>query len=120
MINMSRFTRSRTIRILAAALIAVGALSITGGSSVARNGPRPWQTRQPSGQGTVNGINPVKRTINVTHGPITALNWVGATRDLGVVEGVDIRGLKRGKKITFTLTRGADGAFVIDSIKPSE
>ncbi|MCW2319073.1 hypothetical protein M2322_004642 [Rhodoblastus acidophilus] len=39
--------------------------------------------------------------------------------DFGVGAGVDLAALKAGSKIAFTLTRGADGMYAIESVQPS-
>lgn len=75
------------------------------------------QAEKPTGQGTLNAIDAATRKLNITHGPIAALNWPGMTMDFGVAPGVDLGALKAGSKIKFTLTRGGDGMFVIDEIK---
>lgn len=74
------------------------------------------QTEKAAGQGKVNAIDAAKRKLNITHGPIAALNWPAMTMDFGVIPGVDLSALKPGSKISFTLIRGADGMFVIDQI----
>ncbi len=78
------------------------------------------QSGKPSGQGMLNSIDARNRKLNITHGPIAALQWPAMTMDFGVAPGVDFGALKPGEKIDFTLTRGVDGMFVIDAIKPVE
>ncbi|KJS38326.1 MAG: hypothetical protein VR70_10220 [Rhodospirillaceae bacterium BRH_c57] len=67
-----------------------------------------------SGTGTVNAVDPAKRTVNLTHQPIAALGWPAMTMDFAVAEGVDLGALKKGDKIAFTLSRGADGIYRIE------
>lgn len=71
-----------------------------------------------AGTGVVNAVDPAKRTVNVTHEPISALGWPTMTMDFAVAEGVDLSGLKQGAPIAFTLSRGADGIYMIDGITP--
>lgn len=78
------------------------------------------QAEQPTGEGTLNTIDAARRKLNITHGPVAALNWPGMTMDFAVGPSVDLTSLKAGSKIKFTLIRGADGLFVIDQIKPTE
>ena len=78
------------------------------------------QAEKPAGRGTLNAIDESKRQLNITHGPIAALNWPGMTMNFGVAPSVDLKALKAGSKISFTLTRGADGMYVIDAVKPAQ
>lgn len=55
----------------------------------------------------------------MSHGPVAALKWPGMTMDFPVAPGVDMSALKPGEKVGFTLSKGADGAYTIDSIKPA-
>lgn len=115
--NMTKTIRSKAIRILSAALIATGGLSLATGAAIAIGNPQPWRLK-PTAEGVVNKVNINKRTINVSHDPIGLLNWPAMTMDFGVADGVDIRRLRRGTKIIFTLARGNDGRFVIHEIRP--
>jgi Cu/Ag efflux protein CusF len=70
------------------------------------------QTDKPSGEGQIN-------SVNMTHGPVAALKWPGMTMDFPVAPGVDMGALKPGAKVGFTLTKGTDGSYAIDSVKPA-
>jgi Cu(I)/Ag(I) efflux system periplasmic protein CusF len=74
------------------------------------------QAEKPSGQGVVNSVDAASRKINMTHGPVAALKWPGMTMDFAVAQGVDLGALAPGAKVSFTLVRGADGQYSIDSI----
>lgn len=78
------------------------------------------QADKPSGEGKVNSIDATGRKINMTHGPVAALKWPGMTMDFVVAPGVDLSGLKPGAKIGFTLKPGADGMYMVDSIKSAQ
>ncbi|MDI9850066.1 copper-binding protein [Rhodoblastus sp. 17X3] len=78
------------------------------------------QAEKPTGEGTLNTIDAAARRLNITHGPVAALNWPGMTMDFAVGPTVDLTSLKAGSKIRFTLSRGADGMFVIDRIEPAD
>lgn len=69
-----------------------------------------------SGTGSVNAVDPGKRTVNVTHEPIAAIGWPAMTMDFAVAEGVDLTNLKQGAQIAFTLSRASDGIYVIDGV----
>jgi Cu/Ag efflux protein CusF len=104
---------------IAAALIATAPIA---GSGTARAGAEFFvaQVEMPAGQGTLNAIDAANRKINITHGPIAALNWPGMTMDFGVAPGVDLKALKVGTKISFTLARDADGMYVIDEVTSAQ
>ncbi len=98
------------------------AASLNAASSAALAADRPAgvaRAEKPSGQGTLNAIDAAKRQLNITHGPIAALDWPGMTMDFGVAPGVDLTALKAGSKISFTLSRDADGMYVIDAVEPT-
>ena len=106
--------------------VAIGVALVATAPFVGSGAARPasgWiiaQAEKPVGQGMLNAIDESKRQLNITHGPIAALNWPGMTMNFGVAPGVDLKALKAGSKISFTLTRGADGIYVIDAVKPAE
>lgn len=77
------------------------------------------QADKPSGEGQINSVDAAARKINMTHGPVAALKWPGMTMDFPVAAGVDMGALKPGGKVGFTLTKGADGMYAIDSVKPA-
>lgn len=67
--------------------------------------------------GTVNAVDPATGVVNMTHNPIPALGWPAMTMDFGVAKGVDLSKIKKGDAVTFTVAKGADGAFRVGSIK---
>jgi Cu/Ag efflux protein CusF len=71
---------------------------------------------KPAGVGTVNGVNAARRTVNLSHEPIPSVGWPAMTMDLPVAPSVDLTAVKPGTRVTFTLARGADGLYLIDSI----
>lgn len=103
-----------------AASFAAGRAQAAGvGSGVEAQSPVA-QTEKPSGKGTVNAVDATARRVNMTHGPIAALKWDGMTMNFDVAPGVDLGALKSGEKISFTLKRGDDGAYIIDSFRPDQ
>ena len=73
----------------------------------------------PQGTGTVNSVDASGHKINLTHGPIPALGWPGMTMDFAVVPAVDLRTLKPGTRVDFTIEQGAGGTYEIQSVKPA-
>ncbi len=66
--------------------------------------------------GTVNSVNEGERTVNLSHEPISALGWPSMTMDMKVSDGVDLSKVPVGKPIDFTMNRGSDGIYVVDTI----
>ena len=71
------------------------------------------------GTGTVNAVDASGHKINLTHGPIPALGWPGMTMDFAVAPAVDLRTLKPGTRVDFTIEQGDGGNYQIQSIKPA-
>lgn len=66
--------------------------------------------------GTVNSVNESDRTVNLSHEPISALGWPSMTMDMKVSDGVDLSKVPVGKPIDFTMSRGGDGIYLVDTI----
>ena len=71
------------------------------------------------GTGTVNAVDVSGHKINLTHGPIPALGWPGMTMDFAVAPAVDLRTLKPGTRVNFTIEQGEGGTYLIQSVKPA-
>jgi Cu(I)/Ag(I) efflux system periplasmic protein CusF len=74
---------------------------------------------QAQASGTINSVDPAARTINLSHGPIAALGWPAMTMDFAVAPGVDLKAIKSGSQINFTIKQGEDGMYVIQSVAPA-
>lgn len=66
------------------------------------------------GTGTLNAITDNK--VNVTHGPIPALQWPEMTMDLPVSESVDLSGFEKGDSVRFFL-KLKDQTYVIEKME---
>jgi Cu/Ag efflux protein CusF len=71
------------------------------------------------GTGTVNSVDASGHKINLTHGPIPRLGWPGMTMDFAVAPAVDLRTLKPGTRVNFTIEQGDGGTYEIQSVKPA-
>ena len=69
--------------------------------------------------GTVNSVDPAAHKINVSHGPITELGWPPMTMDFPVAALVDLKAIKPGSHVNFTLGKGQDSMPVVQSIEPA-
>lgn len=81
--------------------------------------PQVAQAPQVQGNGTVNSIDAAGHKVNLNHGAIPAIGWPAMTMDFSVAHSVDLRALKPGSRINFTMQRGGDGMYVIQSITPA-
>ncbi len=70
------------------------------------------------GQGTVNKVDVTTGAINITHGPIKSLGWMGMTMDFKVKNKANLDKIKVGMKVNFEVTKKTDGTFVITTITP--
>lgn len=100
---------------LPAAVMAEGTHTMSDHSTMA--GAKHGEEAAVAGTGTVNSVDAGARKINVTHEPIQAIGWPAMTMDFAVAEGVDLAALEAGAPVSFTLTRGADGIYMIETIQ---
>jgi Cu/Ag efflux protein CusF len=112
-------TRTLLAKVIATALVAAAPLAVLAPARAA-DAMVVAQLDKPTGQGTINAIDAAGHKLNITHGPVAALKWPGMTMDFGVAPAVDLGALKPGSKVVFTLTRGAGGMYLIDSIKQAD
>ncbi len=87
-----------------------------GPAAAAPAGPRVAQAAQVQGTGTVNSVDAAGHKINLNHNAIPAIGWPAMTMDFAVAHAVDLRSLKPGTRVSFTMQRGGDGMYVIQSI----
>ncbi|MEA1672706.1 copper-binding protein [Nitrospirillum sp. BR 11163] len=79
----------------------------------------PDEAAKPSGTGTVNAVDPARHTLNLTHGPVAALNWPGMTMDFPVAPGIDLSGVAPGSQVMFTLGKSPAGTYWVDHVMPA-
>ena len=71
------------------------------------------------GTGTVNSIDPTQHKVNLSHNPIPEIGWPAMTMDFPVAPSVDLRAVKPGTRVNFTIERGEGGMFEIRAIAPA-
>lgn len=72
------------------------------------------------GSGMVNSVDAASRKINLSHNAIAAIGWPAMTMDFAVASSVDLRAIKPGTHVSFTIrSGGGDGMYVIQSITPA-
>ncbi|HMA51942.1 MAG TPA: copper-binding protein [Magnetospirillaceae bacterium] len=69
--------------------------------------------------GTVNSIDEAGRKVNLSHGPIPQVGWPAMTMDFTVAPSVDLKAIAPGAHVDFTLEKGADGLFQVESLTPA-
>ena len=96
-----------TIATLAASLLAAPLLA---------QGTQPQAV---TATGTVKKVDAAKRTVNLSHGPIPAVNWPAMTMDFAVSSEVDLSQVKPGQNVEFTM-RGSGMNYTITQVKPKQ
>ena len=69
--------------------------------------------------GTVNSVDPAQRKINISHEPIPAIGWPAMTMDFPVAPSVDLKAIKPGSRVNFTIEQGKSGMYEIQSVQPA-
>jgi Cu/Ag efflux protein CusF len=69
--------------------------------------------------GTVNSIDPAQHKLNIKHDPIAQIGWPTMTMDFPVAPAVDLRSIKPGMRVNFTIEQGQGGMYQIQSISPA-
>lgn len=112
-------------KIAAAMLATLTALTVLPAATSAQMDHRGHATAvtQPGAAGTtglVNAVNPAKRLVNLSHGPIAALGWPAMTMDFVVAPGVDLNAVKPGDPVVFTIGKDPAGMYRIETLRPSK
>jgi len=71
-----------------------------------------------SATGKLNAINLEKRKVNITHGPIPALQWPPMRMDFMVKKGVALDGLGTGQQVQFSIVKSGEYDYVVTQISP--
>lgn len=70
------------------------------------------------GEGTVHKVDAAAGKFNMTHGPITSLNWPAMTMDFKVKDKAILKDIKPGQKVEITIVQESRGDFYVTQIKP--
>lgn len=65
------------------------------------------------GEGIINSVSKLNRSVNITHAPIPELNWPEMKMDLAVAKDVDLSAVKAGDKVTFHVMLDDDKVYRI-------
>jgi Cu/Ag efflux protein CusF len=71
------------------------------------------------GTGTVNSVDPAQHKVNLSHNPIPEIGWPAMTMDFPVKPSVDLKTIKPGSRVNFTIEKGQGGMYEIQTIAPA-
>jgi Cu/Ag efflux protein CusF len=71
------------------------------------------------GTGTVNSVDPAEHKVNLSHSPIPEIGWPAMTMDFPVAASVDLKTIKAGTRVNFTIQQGQGGMYEIKAITPA-
>ena len=71
------------------------------------------------GTGTVNSVDPAQHKVNLSHSPIPEIGWPAMTMDFPVAASVDLKAIKPGTRVNFTIEKGQGGMYEIKAITPA-
>jgi len=71
------------------------------------------------GTGTVNSVDPAQHKVNLSHNPIPEIGWPAMTMDFPVAPSVDLKAIKPGTRVNFTIQQQPGGMHEIQAITPA-
>lgn len=88
--------------------------SVPGGVQVAHAGHNDTHAT-----GTVNSVDPTQHKLNISHDPIPEIGWPAMTMEFPVAPSVDLRSVKPGMRVNFTIEQGQGGMYQIQAVTPA-
>jgi Cu/Ag efflux protein CusF len=70
------------------------------------------------GTGTVNSVDPAQHKVNLSHAPIPEIGWPSMTMEFPVAPSVDLKAIKPGTRVNFTIEQQPGGMYEIKTITP--
>ena len=71
------------------------------------------------GTGTVNAVNPAQHKVSLSHQPIPEIGWPAMTMEFPVAPSVDLKAIKPGSRVNFTIEQQPGGMYEIKAIAPA-
>jgi len=71
------------------------------------------------GTGTINSVDPAQHKVNLSHNPIPDIGWPAMTMDFPVAPSVDLKAIKPGSRVNFTIEQGQGGMYEIKAMTPA-
>lgn len=130
MSNLAKLLRPRGVSLSAALLVALASAPALVGEARAQGGQgmgnmqnmpgmgdsKATAATSASAVGTVETVNAEQRKIKLNHEPIPAFNWPAMSMEMTAAPSVDLSKVKPGSKVKFTLSKGADGTYTVQSL----
>jgi Cu/Ag efflux protein CusF len=69
--------------------------------------------------GTVNAVDPAQHKLNASHAPIPEIGWPAMTMEFPVAPSVDLKAIKPGMRVNFTIEQRPGGMYEIKAINPA-
>ena len=70
------------------------------------------------GTGTVNSVDSAQHKVNLTHNPIPEIGWPAMSMEFPVAPSVDLKAIKPGTRVNFTIEQQPGGMYEIRAIAP--
>jgi Cu/Ag efflux protein CusF len=71
------------------------------------------------GTGMVNSVDPGQHKVSMSHAPIPEIGWPAMTMEFPVAPSVDLKVIKPGMSVNFTIEQQPGGIYEIKAITPS-
>jgi Cu/Ag efflux protein CusF len=71
------------------------------------------------GTGTVNSVDPAQHKINLSHQPIPEIGWPAMTMEFPVAPSIDLKAIRPGTRVNFTIEQQPGGMYEIRAITPA-
>jgi Cu/Ag efflux protein CusF len=71
------------------------------------------------GTGTVNAVDPSQHKINLSHQAIPDIGWPAMTMEFPVAASVNLKAIKPGTRVNFTIEQNPGGMYEIKAISPA-
>ena len=71
------------------------------------------------GTGTVNSVDSAQRKVNLSHNPIPEIGWPAMTMEFPVAPSIDLKTIKPGTHVNFTIEQQPGGMYEIRAIAPA-
>jgi len=104
------------------ALVAAAAMDETHAAHQQHTGEMPMAhgpENDAHGSGTVNSVDPAQHKLNMNHAPIPEIGWPSMTMDFPVAPSVDLKAIKPGTTVNFTIKKQPSGMYEINAITPA-
>jgi Cu/Ag efflux protein CusF len=69
--------------------------------------------------GTVNAVDAAQHKVTISHNPISDIGWPAMTMEFPVAPTVDLQSIKPGSRVNFTIEKGKDGMYQVQSVQPA-